>query len=208
MPLSIPEATLLEPRDTPEGVARVLLVGTPLLGRRRLLSAPLLPPLLSWLLVVNDTRLVPLLRRAASPCASLAEELELSAASSDGPLIAFLVRNGRVPGLERDRGGVLLVGERRTPKAPPAEARPGLVPESPSPSSSLSVEDETGPREGRGLGAVSPVDDCSPLLLMPLQLSLQLQLLETLSSLVALLLGEPGQSGPQVRWQGFRGGLT
>lgn len=81
--------------------------------------------------------------------------------------------------------------------------------ESPSPSSSLPVEDETGPREGRGLGAVPPLDDPSPPLSQPLSPpSLQVRPLASLSSLVALLLGEPGQPGPQLERQDFLGGLT
>ena len=192
-------------------------MGIPLLGQGRALSPPLLLLLLLPLPLVNDTRRAILLRRAASPCDSAAKELlGVSAASSEAFLTVLLFRDGRLVAFERDRAGklsvrVLLVGDRRTPIAPTAEVGLGLVPEPPSASSSLSVEDETGPREGRGLGAVSPVDDSSPLLSPPPPPTktplLQLRLLASLSSLVALLLGEPGHPGPQLR-QGFRGGLT
>lgn len=208
MPL-VPVATVLESRDNPEAVVRVPRVGAALPVRTRALSPLLLlPPL-----VVKATRLLPLLRRAAGPCVSAAEELELSVACcrAKAPPTVALFRNRRLVGFEGELAGVLLVIERRASMAPPVEVRLGVVPESPSPSSSLSVEDETGPREGRGLGAVSPVDDSSPLSPSPPPSPppspLQPKLLSSLSSLVALLLGEPGHPGPHLV-HGTRGGLT
>lgn len=97
-------------------------------------------------------------------------------------------RNGRRRGEEVAGAPWLAVGS-RTPTVPSAMVRPARVRlksllELSSLPLSLSVEDETGPSEGRGLGAVPPDDDSSPF--SPLSQLAPLTPLEPLTPLAPL----------------------